>query len=159
MTHSIKIITVSGSYSGVGKTRLVTDLLKQLKGWSALKVTVSYKGPCGRGSPCGACDELQDKFSIVTDEDIISENAKDTRKFKDAGAKEVLWLKATPQGLKEGVKEALSKVKKAKGLIIEGTMILKYIKPHLAVFIVGKDRKIKPSAKIAFKKADVILKA
>ena len=136
----MNIITVSGSHSGVGKTYLATKILKKLKGWSALKVTVSRNGRCGRGNPCGVCDKLSTKFSVITDARIISQKGKDTQRLKDAGAKEVIWLQASPRGLKDGLKEAISRFKKTKGLVVEGTSVLKYIKPHLAIFLVGKDK-------------------
>lgn len=152
----MRIITVSGAYSGVGKTHVVTELLKELKNLSVLKVTVSRNGSCQKERFCGVCDSLTKSFSIITDDKIISQKGKDTARFKAQGAKEVIWLQAKPQGLKEGLKKALSKFKSPKGLIIEGTSVLKYIKPGFAIFIAGKNRNLRPSAKLALKKADIV---
>jgi hypothetical protein len=44
-----------------------------------------------------------------------------------------------------------------KGVIIEGTSVLDYIKPDVAIMIKAKGKKIKPSAKRALKKADLII--
>ncbi len=146
------IITVSGTHSGVGKTSFIEGLLKQLKGWSCLKVTVMHKGAnCPIRRNCGACDKLDSKFCIVTDEKILSEKGKDTHRYKKAGAKQVFWLKAqTKDGLKQGLKKAMTMFTKSNGLIVEGTSVLKYLDPDLAVLIVRKGLPWKDSAKEIF---------
>lgn len=154
----MKIITISGSRSGVGKTKVAERLLKGLKGWSALKVTVLHQGLCPRGKNCGACNDLSSAFSIISNKDVIEQKGKDTQRLKSAGAKKVLWLKAHPAGLKQGLKKALSKFKRSKGLIIEGTSILKYLKPDLAILVDDKTLPWKNSAKEILNKVDLVLK-
>lgn len=175
----MRIITVSGAHSGVGKTKVAEMLLKKLRGWSAIKVTVSHRGNvCPRHRDCGACDQLGSDFAIVSDRKIIEQKGKDTQRFKQAGAKETLWLKAHPQGLKQGLKKTLSMLKKARGIIIEGNSILKYLKPDLAIFVIRRDSAFpalhteirggippevsgdwrdKPSAKEIFNKVDLVI--
>lgn len=131
----MKIITVSGSNSGVGKTTFVEKILRQHKNWSALKVTVVKDGPCPRKAPCGVCDGLKTSFSIISKPSIIGQIGKDTQRMKAAGAKKVLWLKAKPSGLKKGLKTALGMFKNTKALVIEGTSVLKHLKPDFKVFI------------------------
>ena len=90
----------------------------------------------------------------------VTENkqkGKDTSRFKKAGARQVLWLKAHPQGLRQGLKEAISKFSKTRGLIIEGTSVLKYLKPDLAILLKREGLAWKPSAKAAIKKIDLVL--
>lgn len=152
-----KIITVSGSNSAVGKTTVAEALLKKLKGWSCLKVTVLHNGSCPTGRDCGACDKLISRFSIISKKTIIEEKGKDTYRFKKAGASKVLWLKAKPQGLRRGLREAISKFKGAPGLIIEGTSILKYLNPDLAIFVKKENSILKCSAREVIKKVDLIL--
>ena len=156
----MRIITVSGAHSNVGKTRVAEMLLKELKGWSGLKVTVLHNGPCPTARDCGACDEMTSKFSIVSDRNIIEEKGKDTERLKAQGAKEVLWLKAKPEGLREGLKKAIAKFSAKgggpRGIIIESNSALKYLKPDLAIFVKGHRRE-KNSAQRAFKKADLII--
>jgi molybdopterin-guanine dinucleotide biosynthesis protein len=153
----MRIITVSGAHSGVGKTLIVTKLLKGLKNWSVLKVTVSRNGSCQKGRNCGVCDNLTESFSVITDDKIISQKGKDTARFRGAGAKEVIWLQARPRGLKRGLERAISKFKKTEGLIIEGTSVLRHIRPSLAIFVAGRDKRLRPVAALAYKKADVVL--
>ena len=154
----MKIITVSGAHSGVGKTKVAEMLLRKLKGWSALKVTVTHHGnSCPIQRDCGACDELHSDFAIVSDRKIIEQKGKDTRRFKEAGAKKVLWLKVHPEGLKQGVKKAITKFRRAKGIIVEGNSILKYLKPDLAIFVKSRNSVLKPSAKEIFNKIDLVI--
>ncbi|MBI4974630.1 MAG: hypothetical protein HZC19_02320 [Candidatus Omnitrophica bacterium] len=153
----MKLITVSGAHSGAGKTMVVERLLERFKGWACLKVTVLHEGACPTGKDCGACDELASKFSIISSKNLIEQDGKDTKRFKDAGARKVLWLKSRPQHLKEGLAKAISKLNKARGVIVEGTSVLKYLKPDLAIFVRGRGSTLKPSAKEAIKKVDLIL--
>lgn len=155
----MKIITVSGAHSGVGKTQVVEMLLRKLKRWSALKITVSYKGACPIGRECGECGKMDSDFLVIGDKDIIDEEGKDTQRFKKAGAEEVLWLRAKPSGLKKGLKSAISRFKKAKGLIIEGNSALKYLNPDLAIFVKGRGNngQKKYFARELIKKVDLIV--
>jgi dethiobiotin synthetase len=153
----MKIITVSGAHSGVGKTRVAEALLSKLRDWSAIKVTVSHKGVCPIHRDCGACGGWHSNFSIVSDRSIIEQREKDTQRFKVAGAKNVLWLRARPEGLRQGIKKAIAKLKNTKGIIIEGNSILKYIKPDLAIFVKTKKSGLKPSAKEIFNKVDLMI--
>ena len=134
----MRVITVSGNHSGIGKTTLVEHLLRQLRGWSALKVTVIKKGPCPKEIPCGVCDEQKAPYVIIFDPKVINQKGKDTQRMASAGAKKVLWLKATPGGLKDGLKQALRRFRATPGVVIEGTSILKYLKPDFGIYIYGK---------------------
>jgi molybdopterin-guanine dinucleotide biosynthesis protein len=116
-----------------------------------------HNGKCPIGRDCGVCDKLDSEFSIVSDKNKLMEKGKDTWRFKRAGAKKVLWLRARPEGLKKGLKKAISMFKAANGLIIEGTSILKYIKPDLAILVKNKESIMKPSAKEVFNKIDLIV--
>lgn len=154
----MRIITVSGAQSGVGKTKVAEALLARLKNWSALKVTVTHpRGACPVHKDCPACGQLQSDFSIISNKDIIETEGKDTQRFKSAGAKEVLWLKSKPAALERGIKCAISLFKKTKGLIIETNSALKYLKPDLAILVKNKDSVLKPSAKEILEKVDLTI--
>lgn len=148
----MRIVTVSGTCSCSGKTTFIEEMLKRLKGWSCLKVTLAHKGAaCPIQRNCGACDKLKTDFCIVTDEKIITQEGKDTHRFKKAGAKQVFWLKAhSDKGLKQGLKKVMSMLDKSAGLIIEGTTIFKHLESDLAVLMVRKDLPWKESAKKVF---------
>jgi len=134
------IITISGAHSGIGKTTVAEKLLGVLKGWSALKVTVIKKSGCPRSEPCGACEDDKTPFAIVSDPRVIGQKGKDTGRMKAVGANKVLWLKATPLGLEAGLKAALGKLAGSKGIVVEGTSVLKYLRPDVGIFIDSKRR-------------------
>lgn len=154
----MRIITVSGAHSGVGKTAVAEILLQKLKNWSALKITLTHReGACPVHKDCKACDELHSDFSIISKKDIIEAKGKDTQRLKSAGAKEVLWLKAKPEALGRGIKKAISLFKKTKGLVIESNSALKYLKPDLSIFVRNKDSVLKPSAKEILERIDLTI--
>lgn len=136
----MKTIVVSGANSGVGKTYMAELLLRSFKGWSALKVTVNKEGACPHKRDCGACLKIKAPFYIVKDEETINQPGKDTARFKQAGAKQVIWLKAKPEGLKQGLHKALAEFSDCVGVIIEGTSLLKFIKPDLNIHIHQRDK-------------------
>lgn len=136
----MKIITISGAHSGVGKTTVAEEILGRLRNWSALKVTVVKSGPCPRKISCGVCKRQNAPFSIVSEARIINQKGKDTQRMKSAGAKKVLWLKARPSGLKEGLEKSLARLGRCEGVVIEGNSVLKYLKPDLRIFISDKGR-------------------
>lgn len=136
----IKTIVVSGQGSRVGKTYIAQRLLQGLKTWSALKVTVSKENGCPHEKNCGICPEIKAPFYIIKDEAIIEQPGKDTQRLKNAGAKQVIWLKARPEGLKDGLKQALLEFSDCSGIIIEGTSVLKFIKPDLNIHLYEKGK-------------------
>lgn len=132
----MKVIVISGERSGVGKTYMAEQLLKGLKGWSALKVTVDKGGGCPhRNRSCGVCGEIEGEFQILKDEKTINTPGKDTARLKQSGAKEVIWLRAKPEGLNEGLHRALFELSDCRGVIIEGNSALQYIRPDLNVHV------------------------
>ncbi|NQT47309.1 MAG: hypothetical protein HQ593_07545 [Candidatus Omnitrophica bacterium] len=154
----MKIIVVAGAHSGVGKTLYAEKLLRALPDWAALKVTTVKRGGCPRGeSGCEVCAGLKKDFEIVEDKRIIDQAGRDTARLKKAGAKKVIWLKATSKGLKSGLNKALAACKGLQGIVIEGTSVLKYIKPDLLIFVRGNNRNIRLSAKRVLKKADIVI--
>ena len=136
----MKIIIVSGAQSGVGKTYLAEKLLNYLPEWSALKVTVSKDGSCPHERSCRICPEIKEPFYIIKDERIINQAGKDTARLKTAGAKQVIWLKAKPEGLNDGLHKALSEFSDCYGVVIEGTSALKFIKPDLNIHLYEKGK-------------------
>lgn len=153
----MKTVVISGSSSNVGKTSLAEWFLRRLPGWSALKITVKNGSRCPRKSSCKICDELKNDFDIVAEEEIIGQKGTDTWRFKKAGAKKVVWLKTTSKGLKPGLKKSLDSLKDSEGVVIEGTSVLRFIKPDLTIYLKRKSSCLRPVAKEAEKKADIVI--
>jgi molybdopterin-guanine dinucleotide biosynthesis protein len=137
----MKIISITGAHSGVGKTSLGALLLREIEGFSAIKVTKT---------------ELF--TSITTEEDIISEKGKDSSILKEGGASKVIWIKSTQRDLKESLPQALSMLGDCKGVIIEGNSPLDFIEPDLIIFVMNEDLSaLKPSGRKALEEADLVV--
>jgi molybdopterin-guanine dinucleotide biosynthesis protein len=138
--NCMKIISVTGAHSNVGKTTLGAILVSNLKGFGAIKFT---KTPL---------------YSSVTDDpEILYQEGKDTAVLSESGAVKVLWIKSPPSGLKDALKTALNEMTGVKGIVVEGNSPVEFLNPHLVIFIVAQDGHVKPSALKASKKADIII--
>lgn len=155
--NRIKTIVISGSQSNVGKTALAEAVLRRLPQWSALKVTVARNTICPRHSNCGVCSELKKDYEIVRDKKTINQIGKDTARLKKAGARKVVWLKTTSEGLKRGLEKSLKSLRGSKGVVIEGTSVLKHIKPDIAIYIKDNNAVLRNSIEEAEKKADIVI--
>lgn len=138
---TFKIVSVTGAHSGVGKTTLCSILLKNLKGFGAIKFT---KTPL--------------YTSVVDDEKILSEPGKDTAIYLASGAEKVVWIQS-PGGdeLEDALHIALIKMAGLNGVIIEGNSPLDFLVPRIVVFISDQEGQVKPSAEKASRKADIII--
>lgn len=136
----MRVITVSGAGSGVGKTTLAVLLLSRLKGYAAIKVSTT------------------DFFTRVTDSpEVIEEEGKDTALMKKAGASHVVWVQGPPAEINETLPLAMSLVGDVPGVVIEGNSPLKALKPDTAFFVIGGDGQIKPGAQEALSVADIVV--
>lgn len=138
--NPLKIISVTGAHSQVGKTTLASILLNNLNDFGAIKFTKTSL------------------YISVTDEpDIILEKNKDTAILSKAGAEKVVWIQSPASGLKDALYAALGKMDGLNGVVIEGNSPSDYLNPLVRIFIIGEDGEIKPSARMLSKKADIII--
>lgn len=154
----MQTIVVAGAHSGIGKTLYAEQLLKTLPGWSAIKVTTRKGAGCPRGAKrCGVCGDLKKDFEITYDKKTICQRGTDTARLKKAGARKVIWLKTTEKGLRSGLRQTLKMLKGADGVVIEGTSVVEHIKPGLLVFLKGNSRTMRPTARRALERADIVI--
>ena len=152
-----RVVAVSGFSSNVGKTTLVCELLRQLPGWEAIKLTRGHYRSCGR-DPAGCCvsDLLRDQPVVRSGREANYQAGKDTGHFWDAGAANVHWVIVKDDQVERGINEALARVK-ADGVIVEGNSFLEYVTADLAIMCARSEGgKIKPSARKALAKSDFL---
>src|SRR5438309_2050800 len=152
-----KIVAVSGFSSNVGKTTLVCELLRQLPGWEAIKLTRGHYRSCGR-DPAGCCvsDLLRDDPVVRSGREANYEIGKDTGHFWEAGASNVHWVIVKDDQVERGINEALARVE-ADGVIVEGNSFLEHVTADLAIMCARSEGgKIKPSARTALAKSDFL---
>jgi len=152
-----RVVAVSGFSSNVGKTTLVCELLRQLPGWEAIKLTRGHYRSCGR-DPAGCCvsDLIRDEPVVRSGREANYQVGKDTGHFWDAGASNVHWVIVKDDQVERGINEALARVE-ADGVIVEGNSFLEYVKADLAIMCARSEGgKIKPSARKALAKSDFL---
>jgi hypothetical protein len=139
-----KIITVSGLYSGIGKSELCAHIVSLLPGCAAIKVTINDQ----------TTEVLDDEASIMV-------AGKDTWRLKTSGAAQVVWVRAQEEHLKGALADALKRVGSNPRLLIEGNSVLAHMTPALAVFLcdsrICADRPPKPSRAAGLAKADIVI--
>jgi len=157
MNHQPQIVAVSGFSSNVGKTTLVCELLRELPGWEAIKLTRGHYRSCGR-DPAGCCvsDLLRDEPVVRSGREANYEAGKDTGRFWDSGASNVHWVIVKDGQVEQGINEALSRVE-ADGVIVEGNSFLEYVTADLAIMCArAEGGKIKPSARRVLARSDFL---
>ncbi len=144
------IIAVSGFSSEVGKTTLMSDLLRAFPGWEAIKVTRGHYRSCGRDPhACCVSDLLSDEPVIRSGRDQNYALGKDTGRFWDAGAANVHWVIVTDEQVERGIRQAVERVT-ATGVFIEGNSILDFIQADFVLMVSrASGGKIKGSARQA----------
>ena len=134
-----KVITVSGSHKGVGKTSLSQFLLAHLPRYTAIKITMTGKDT-----------------GVYEDSAHLMVPGTDTFRMKQSGAEKVFWIRATDDQIVALMKQVLSRVGDISGLLIEGNTILRHLKPTLSCFVTTATlESMKPSRIHALQNADI----
>ncbi len=157
MNHAKTVVAVSGFSSNVGKTTLVCELLRQLPGWEAIKLTRGHYRSCGR-DPAGCCvsDLLRDEPVVRSGREAHYQADKDTGHYWDAGASNVHWVIVKDDQVQHGIDEALGRVE-ADGVIVEGNSFLEYVTADLTIMCArAKGGTIKSSARKTLAKSDLL---
>ena len=145
----MRIVTVSGTCSEVGKTTLVCELLARLPGWAAVKVTRGHYRSCGRDpDTCCVSGLLGDEPRVFSDRADTDVDSKDTGRYWAAGAADVRWVVVARGQEAEGIARALTEIGDRPGVVIEGNRVVESLDPDLAVMVAQPDQKeIKVSAR------------
>ncbi len=152
----MRIISITGTASGVGKTAVAQFLLQHLEGFSALKITTKHEGNCPRHSDCDVCETMKHPYIITTDPLQINQSGKDTALFKNAGARKVVWLQTHSEYLKRGIDEALTYFSKSDSILIEGNSFLHVHNADINILVATpRESKIKRSTRQIVSKVDL----
>lgn len=144
----MRIVTVSGTRSEVGKTGLVCALLERLPGWAAVKVTRGHYRSCGRDpETCCVSHLLGAEPRVFAAREETDVAGKDTGRFWAAGAAAVRWVVVRRGQEADGIRRALMGLADAAGILVEGNTVVRHLEPDLAVLVAGADgERPKPSA-------------
>ncbi|MCP4264553.1 MAG: hypothetical protein GY777_03090 [Candidatus Brocadiaceae bacterium] len=126
--------------------------------WSALKITIRHEGSCPRHTECDTCDDGYEPFKVLTEDDVIRQEGKDTDRMVSAGASKVVWLQSDSNVEKAGIDAALACFDKTHNLLVEGNSFLRVRSADVAVLVVSPFiDKIKRSAKLLIDKIDIVV--
>jgi len=133
------IIGIGGAHSNVGKTTIACQILRRLNGWGAIKYT-----------------KTSFDSSIVNSPGTLQQENKDTSRFMNAGAQDVLWVQSPPEGLQEVLQAAIGRLSHVAGIVIEGNSAIEALNPDIVIFISG-NRGIKRGAEKILRMADAVI--
>lgn len=152
----MKIISITGTASGVGKTTVAQFLLNHFCNLSALKITTKHEGNCPRHSDCDVCEKMTLPYKITVDPIKIEQEGKDTSLFKSAGARKVVWLQTHVDSLEKGIGEALAYFGKNDSILVEGNSFLHTHDADLCILVTTpREHKIKRSTRQIISKIDL----
>jgi hypothetical protein len=154
---SFTTVAIAGVASEVGKTTLLCELLRELPGWEAIKMTRGHYRSCGKDPhACCVSHLLGDAPLVRSGFQQTYADDKDTGRYWDAGARNVHWVIVTNDQVERGIALALARVN-APGVLIEGNSFLRFIDVDFAVLVTsGAHARIKGSAAWAFQKASAV---
>lgn len=138
-------VGIGGDRSGAGKTLVASRLLQRLRGWGAIK-----------------CSPSELYSSVIDDPEVLGEPGKDTARYLEAGAAEVIWVQAPRADIEEPLAIAQGRLAHLEGIVIEGNSAVELLKgsPDVIIFIVSGDGKdIKNNTEGLIRRADVVLYA
>lgn len=151
------IVAVGGFTSDSGKTTLVCELLRALRGWEAIKMTRGHYRSCGKDpQACCVSPLLGDEPVVRTGREATYSPGKDTGRYWDAGASEVHWAIVTSAQVESGIGRALERVR-SEGVIVEGNSFLDFVRADFVVLAASVEKlSIKSSARRALPRADAL---
>ncbi len=151
----MRILGVGGCSKGVGKTLLIARLVEVLPGWGVLKTSPAHPA---RGRPSERAHGPAAPYEVVTDPAELTETGADTERYVAAGARRVVWLRAHPERLAEGMARALAAFGGLEGVVVEGNSFARFVEPERFVLVAraGSDE-IKASAIALVPRADWIV--
>lgn len=154
----MKVVTISGTCSEVGKTSLVCALLSRLPGWAAVKVTRGHTRSCGRDPrTCCVSPLLGDEARVFADAVDTAVPGKDTGRYWDAGAAAVRWVVGKSGQEADGVRRALAGLEGFPGVLVEGNRVVVSLAPTLAILVASPDqREIKGTARRVRDRLDAV---
>ena len=142
------LIGIGGSGSGSGKTTAACALIRALSSDHGLRVGAMK------------CEPVSLYASVADEPEVIGEPGKDTTLMKEAGADEVLLVRAPRHDMEEALDVALQRLSGCDVLVVEGNSAVEVLKPDIVLFITGLSGTMPPdkqSAARVLAMADVVV--
>jgi hypothetical protein len=152
------LVVVGGHSRNIGKTSLVTGLIRRLRDfrWTAVKITQYGRGACTHGgNDCGCEAEPGHPFALSEE---YEPNRTDTGRFLAAGAERSFWLRTQADEL-DRVGATLRKIlNQSANVIIEPNSVLDLLTPDVFLMLLDFGcQDFKPSSLRMLDRADAFV--
>jgi hypothetical protein len=151
------ILVVGGTGRNLGKTEFICRLVHRFSktNITVIKIKTLYQGD----------ERFHGKGYDMEDDYIIRKETgggglEDSKRFLEAGAKSVLYIRSRADKLGEAVKKALSAISRNEMIIIESNSVVNVLDPAAYVILADPDKeKHKPGSRKLIDRADIIIKS
>ena len=129
------LVVVGGHSRNIGKTSVITGLIRRLRrwNWTAIKITQFGHGVCSeQGESCQCSTGLDHPYAL---DEEFEPSRTDSGRFLGAGALRSFWLR-TASGQLENARPVLDRILAAsQNTIIESNSILEFFQPDLYLVV------------------------
>lgn len=153
------LVVVGGHSRNIGKTSVVTSLIRTLPefDWTAVKITQYGHGVCSpAGESCECAVEYDHPYAITEERDWQGHT--DTARFLAAGARRSLWVRTAAGQLGHALPAIREACAKGANAILESNSILQFLKPDLYLVVLDfAVADFKSSNRLYLDRADALL--
>ena len=150
---------IAGQARKVGKTSLMTALLRATRwlDWTAVKISTHEGSSLHEGGGAAGSQEVIDRrFALA--EEMHASPFTDTGRYLCAGARRAFWLRAQPDGLRDGVAALLNVISTEHNVMIESASVMDVLKPTVSILVLDRRRRaVKPHFRRALTRADAVV--
>ncbi|MBN1969455.1 MAG: hypothetical protein JXR48_10955 [Candidatus Delongbacteria bacterium] len=144
-----KCVIVGASGKDIGKTTLITNIIRHIKSISDDKI-YGIKSTIFHG------DAKFDNYSILKEDNMSGKT--DTSRMLLSGCEEVYWLKTDMESVEKGFLEILEKIPLESIIICESNTLRNFVIPDLFILLADEDQtNWKKSALNILDKADLVI--
>ena len=157
MNNFNNLLAVGATNRNLGKTEFICSLLNRFQKYNiiAIKIKTQYKGDerfHGKG------ERLTEGY-IIREEEYTT-GIEDSKRFLEAGAIKVYYIKSTIEGLREAVSELKTRYPSSQLFLCESNSLLEYFNPGGFILIEGPEKdKYKPSSLKFQSRANIRIKS
>ena len=153
----MKLVVVGGQARKVGKTSVITGLIRGLNtlGWTAVKISHHADDDC---PDAPWVDDLPTHLDFLLSEESNPKGRGDTCRYLAAGARRALWMRARGGSLGQALPGLLEALEGDEHAIIESSSIMAFLQPAVSLLVIGEsERELKASARQFLGRADAFV--
>jgi hypothetical protein len=152
-----EILVIGATSRNLGKTTLLCRLIQRFNQTPITAVKIKTLRDGDRAWH-GSSAELDGNFRVW--EDAGDDRLPDSGRMREAGARQVLYVKAKIEALEEAFGEALGRIPSGHLILVESNSLVRLINPGIYLLIKGMDpATYKPSARETESRADIIIRS